>query len=147
MIVPRHPNPGFELDWLASDRTGHVALFSTGGNGPIPRVVADHLADVQTAIGRLSTLPILGPCAESRGGGGNFESWIEPCRRGLFGFDWGPVAVGPYARITVPSRILMIHDIADESLRSMAMLVRLLIDFSKVSELDQFQLGVELYRG
>ena len=41
----------------------------------------------------------------------------------------------------------MIHDIADESLRSMAMLVRLLIDFSKVSELDQFQLGVELYRG
>jgi hypothetical protein len=135
------------LDWLASDQAGHVALFSTGGNGPVPQVVADHLADVQTAIKQLSTLPILGPCAESPSGGGNFESWIEPCRRGLFGFDWGPVPVGPYARITVPSRILMVHDIADEALRSTAMLVQLLVDFSRVSELDQSQLRVELYRG
>jgi hypothetical protein len=41
----------------------------------------------------------------------------------------------------------MIHDIADESLRSTAMLVQLRVDFFGVSELDQSQLGVELYRG
>ncbi len=146
MIAPAHSNPGFELDWLASDKAGHVALFSTGGQGPVPRVVADNLAAEETAIKRLSNLPILGPCAESPSGDGNFESWIEPSRRGFFGFDWGPVPVGPYARITVPSHFLMVDDIADEAVRSTAMLVRLSVDFSQVSEVDQSHLGVELYR-
>lgn len=146
MIAPAHPNPGFELDWLARDEAGQVGLFSTGGQGPVPRVVVDHLAAVETAIRRLPSLPVLGPCAESPGGGGNFESWIEPSRRGFYGFDWGPVPVGPYARITVPSRVLMVDDIEDEAVRTAVMLVRLPLDFSQVSEVDQPQLGVELFR-
>lgn len=144
---PAHPNPGFELDWLATDQAGHVALFSTGGNGPVPKVVADHLADVQMAIKQVSSLPILGACAERPSGNGNFDSWFEPCRRGLFGFDWGPVPVGPCARIAVPSRFVMIHDVSDAAVRSTAILVQLSVDFSKVAALDQSQLGVELYGG
>jgi hypothetical protein len=41
----------------------------------------------------------------------------------------------------------MVHDIEDEAVRSTAMLVQLPVDFSQVSELDQSQLGVKLYRG
>ena len=79
---PAHPNPGFELDWLATDQVGHVALFSTGGYGPVPKVVTDHLADLQTAINQVSSLPIFGACAEGPSGNGNFEFWVEPYRRG-----------------------------------------------------------------
>jgi hypothetical protein len=133
---------------LAGQRSGTTSRFSAqAAIGPVPQVVADHLSDVQTALKRLSSSAILGPCAESPSGEGNFETWIEPSRTGLFGFDWGPVPVGPYARITVPSRSLMVHDIEDEALRSTAMLVQLPVDFSQVSELDQSQLGVKLYRG
>jgi hypothetical protein len=36
-----HPRPGFELDWLAVDLNGHVALLSSGGHGPIPLVMVN----------------------------------------------------------------------------------------------------------
>jgi len=83
-----HPRPGFELDWLAVDVNGYVALLSSGGQGPIPRLVVDHLPDVEAAIEALPLLLILGRCADSPTGRGNYGFWIEPCRRGLFGFDW-----------------------------------------------------------
>ena len=30
---------GIEFDWLATDSAGDVALFATGGNGPVPAQV------------------------------------------------------------------------------------------------------------
>jgi hypothetical protein len=82
-----HPNPGIELDWLAIDADDRVALFSTGGAGPMPLAVVDRLEEVGTAIERLASLPILGECAESPstdGGRLHFETWTGPCLRGLF---------------------------------------------------------------
>lgn len=141
-----HPQPGVELDWLAVDLNGHVGLFSTGGQGPVPRLVVVHLAQVEAAVRRLTELPILGPCAESPSGGGTFEFWIEPCRRGLFGFDWGPVPVGPYARFTVPSRAVQIGEIEDPRVREAAELVRLPTTFAGVTAIDVDDLSVALFR-
>jgi hypothetical protein len=88
----------------------------------------------------------LGHCAEAPSGGGSFEFWIEPCRRGLFGFDWGPVRLGPYARITVPTHPVLIDEIQDEAVSYAAALVRLAFDFSQASAVEQTALGVALYK-
>jgi hypothetical protein len=144
MTAFSHPRPGVELDWLAVDIRGHVALLSSSGQGPIPRVVVDRLPDVEAAIEALPLLPILGPCAESPTGGGNYGFWIEPCRRGLFGFDWGPVSVGPYARVTVPSLPVLIDQISAVAVHKAAKLVKLAVDFGRVAALASQNLG-ELY--
>lgn len=140
-----HPQTGFELDWLAVDSSGHVGLFSTGGRGPVPAAVVQHLSEVQAAVLRLNGLPVLGECTDSPGGGGNFSFWIEPCRRGLFGFDWGPVEIGPYARLTVPSRPVAVTEIEDGDVRNVAGLVRLRLRFAEATSIDYNELGVRLY--
>lgn len=142
-----HPDPGFELDWLAVDQRGRVGLFSTGGQGAVPVAVANNLAMVEAAILRLASLPILGDCAESPGAGGDFSFWIEPARRGIFGFDWGPVSIGPYARVTVPSRPVLISDLDDVAVREAATLVQLPLDFEMSPHIEAVDLGVDLYRG
>src|ERR1035437_7073226 len=91
------PRPGLESDWLATDLDGRVGLLSTAGHGPMPITAADHLAELDEALSRLQSLPVLGICEGSAmTGPGDFTFWIEPCRRGIFGFDWGPVAEVAY---------------------------------------------------
>ena len=139
-----HPNPGFELDWLAVDDGGRVALFSTGGQGAVPRVVVENLLIVQAAIERLHVLPILGDCADQPGNGGDFTFWTEPCRRGVYGFDWGPVSVGPYARITTPSRPVLLDQLQDSLVQQTANLVQLRLDFRNAFHIEAAELGIEL---
>lgn len=40
MPIAREDFMGLELDFLAVDRDGHVALFCTAGYGPIPEATA-----------------------------------------------------------------------------------------------------------
>jgi hypothetical protein len=139
-----HPRQGYELDWLGVDRRGHVGLFSSGGYGPIPKAVADNLTEVEAALDRLNILPVLEPCAESPEGDGDYSSWIEPGRRGIFGFDWGPTRNPPYARLTVPSAPVSVNDIADPALKAAALLVRLPVDFQETTSIDADEMGVAL---
>jgi hypothetical protein len=139
-----HPRPGLELDWLGVDRRGHIGLFSSGGYGPIPKAVADHLTEVEAALDRLNLLPVLGSCAESPQGNWDYSSWIEPARRGIFGFDWGPSRNPPYARLTVPSAPVSVNDIADPAVKAAALLVRLPIDFQETTSVDAEEMGVAL---
>jgi hypothetical protein len=139
-----HPRQGLELDWLGVDLRGHVGLFSSGGYGPIPKAVADHLTEVDAALNRLNMLPVLGPCAESPEGDWDYSSWIEPARRGIFGFDWGPTKNPPYARLTVPLAPVSINDIADPALKAAALLVRLPVDFQETTSIDADEMGVAL---
>jgi hypothetical protein len=44
-----HPERGPELDWPGTDYRGHVAVFSSGGCGPAPEAVVDHLPEVAAA--------------------------------------------------------------------------------------------------
>jgi hypothetical protein len=139
-----HPRQGYELDWLGVDRRDHVGLFSSGGYGPVPKAVADRLTEVEAALDRLNMLPVLGPCAESPQGDGDYSSWIEPARRGIFGFDWGPTRNPPYARLTVPSVPVSVNDIADPALKAVALLVRLPVDFQETTSIGPDDMGVVL---
>lgn len=150
MRTYRQPKPGFELDWLALDANDHVAIFSAAGHGPIPRIVAQHLDDVEKAIESLRSLPILGECSECPTGDDDYSFWIEPARRGIFGYDWGGTDVPPYARVTAPSRPVTIREIDEDLIRNAASLVRLPIDFSSARAVDDQQLeafGVDLFTG
>ncbi len=140
-----HPRRGEELDWLAVDRAGHVGVFSSGGYGPIPRAVVEKLDEVERAVDLLTRLPVIGECAESPVGDGDYSFWVEPGRRGLFGFDWGPVTGGPYARIAVPARPILRQDVSDPLVRETAGLVMLPIDFSRTSGVEAEDLGVDLW--
>jgi hypothetical protein len=144
MTAFSHSLPGFELDWLAVDIKRHAALLSSSGQGPIPCVVVGRLPDLEAAIKALPLLLMLGRCAESPTGRGNYGFWIEPCRRGLFGFDWGPVSVGPYARVTIPSQPVLIDNFSAVAVHKAAKLVTLAVDFGKVAALAPQNLG-ELY--
>jgi hypothetical protein len=148
MSFLRTPRPGFELDWLATDLDGHVGLLSTGGQGPVPATVIDHLAELEAAVGRLESLPVLGICeGRPMTGPGDFTFWTEPCRRGIFGFDWGPVADGPYTRLTVPVRPIDVAEIADAQLRNVIRLTRLPLRFAQEGSINFDALGVALFRG
>jgi hypothetical protein len=142
-----HPDLGTELDWLAIDIDNHVGLFSTGGYGPVPTAVVDHLAVVEQAIASLTVLPVRADCVSMpESGTGNFSFWIEPCRRGLFGFDWGPVEVGPFARLTMPKAPIKAEDLAESAVREAAQLVQLSVRFALAPYINHDELGVPLFR-
>ena len=42
--------PGFEFDWFAQDAEGNIALFSTGGFGPVPSTVQAHFQGHDSAV-------------------------------------------------------------------------------------------------
>jgi hypothetical protein len=52
---------GFEFDWLAVDSLGHVASFSTSGEGPVPVAVVDKVARID-AYDTMYELPVTGTC-------------------------------------------------------------------------------------
>ncbi len=142
-----HPDPGSELDWLAVDVDEHVGLFSAGGQGPVPVVVVEQLDAVRRAIASLSHLPIRADCASTPDRGtGNFSFWIEPCRRGVCGFDWGPVEIGPFARLTVPKYPVKTMDLEESAVREAAQLVRLPVRFALAPFVNHHELGVPLYQ-
>ena len=131
---------GFELDWLAVDAAGHIGLFSSGGYGPVPVAVVNHLGDVEEALKRLAVMPVTGECVEEPTGA-RFEFWIEPARRGFFGFDWGPGWEGPFTRLTVPSRPLKVADLVDRDFQTASALVQLSIEFNMATHVEASAIG------
>jgi len=141
----RHPRKGDELDWLAVDVHGHVGVFSTGGDGPVPQAVVDHLDEVDAAVSRLSSLAVVGDCADQPDGPGNFSFWVEPSRRGIYGFDWGPISDCSFAQLTTPTRPIAVETIDDSVIRAAAQLVRLPVAFEEARNLHADALGVALF--
>ena len=141
----KHPRPGVELDWLAVDIHGHIGLFSTGGLGPVPKAVVERLGEVDDALARLALLPVTGECADEPRGPGNFSFWIEPSRRGIYGFDWGPVHHGEFTQLTTPAAPITAAEISDDQIRAAAGLVWLPIAFEEARHLLPEALGVDLF--
>ena len=85
----RYPS-GFDVEWIAIDCRGRIAVFTTGAAGPVPRVllasawVLDRISDAVSAMPECTDSVLLAraPSPES------FESFA---RRGFFSYDWADV--------------------------------------------------------
>jgi hypothetical protein len=129
-----HPDPGRELDWLAADDLGQLGIFSAGGWGLVPKSVIEHLADVKAAVEAVLDLEVIGSCLQPTADG-DVTFWVEPAKRGFFGYDWEPVTPA-YGRITVPSRAVLVLELQNQAIRRTAELVRIPGDFAKLTSLS-----------
>jgi hypothetical protein len=145
LIHFEHPRPGEELDWLAVDQNARVGLFSSWGYGPVPLSVAAHLDQVARAVEKLSSLPAIGDAIDVPADLGNYSFWTDPARRGIFGYDWGPMASEPFARIATPSEPILINQIDDREVVVAALLVRLPLDFDTMPRIATVDLNVPLF--
>lgn len=97
-------------------------------------------------MSRLSSLPVVGECADKPKGPGNFAFWIEPARGGIYGFDWGPVSEGSFAQLTTPAAPILVDSIADPAIRRVALFTRLPVAFEEARNLYVAALGVSSLR-
>ena len=82
---------GREFDWFARDAAGRIALFATGGSGPIPESVFRTLAGHDSAA---ELVPI--------SGWGSLAVWQSYASAGLYAYDWNDSS-GVYGRVAVPA--------------------------------------------
>jgi hypothetical protein len=117
-----HPTPGQALDWLGVDLVGSVALFRSGGYGPVPVSIAAHAAQVESAVANLG-----------------------PLRDGVFTFEWGPAASEPYVRRAHPARPVRIDAVGDREIAAAALLARLPLEFADLTRVAAADLRVPLF--
>jgi hypothetical protein len=112
---------GIDASWLATDAIGQVALFTTGGEGPVPDSA---LESVEFAEGLLHSIPETS----------NFDlfttvprpdDFIAFAKRGLFSYDWSDVhrtnqeSIGGYELQARPSCPIKVSSLPP-SLKAMA---------------------------
>ncbi len=98
---------GTEHDWLAIDRDGHVALFSTAGGSAAPPAYLRDLEGYEEAIAAiLARLGPTGVAAQPPGSWGN--TWREVADRGLFAYD-GDYNRGSYRLRERPALPVAVH--------------------------------------
>jgi len=134
-----HEFSGLELDWLACDEDGFVAMFSSAGFGPVPDAaiaIADSLAEV---FDRIKALPVTGDTAPVSGRT-EPDDWIAAAQRGLFAFDWAHTR-NRYQIEAPPSRPVRLDDIKDELIRQAAERVRIPVRFSQLRWIDWDEAG------
>ena len=82
---------GPDIDWIASDRDGHLAVFATAGLGAIPARVTRDPAGLVAVMGDIENL---------KGFEFKVEDFVqEPARIGAYAFDYsdeGNVGMGQY---------------------------------------------------
>lgn len=75
---------GTDAEWFASDEVGHIARFTTGGVGPIPKTIVESNPSwffdvedlsVRSDVKFLQKLP-------------RPDDFLELSKRGVYGFDW-----------------------------------------------------------
>jgi hypothetical protein len=87
---PEHPSL-LDYEWVASDSIGHVALFTTGGPGPIPTWILENRAYAERVVDLVHAL---------RASGGHIlfvrvprpDDFVRFARQGLYSYDWRDVA-------------------------------------------------------
>ena len=94
---------GLEYDWLGSDESGCVALFSTAGAGYAPeaflRDTDAHDIAIQAVLALPASteakfFPALAPEV--------VNTWRLVAERGLYAYDYDPVG-GPYCLVAAPA--------------------------------------------
>jgi hypothetical protein len=80
----RNEHSDHDFAWLAQDSAGQVAVFTTGGEGPIPAGAVPWLADSEAAVrslGESSGCQLLVTVPRP-------DDFVCFCKRGFFAYDW-----------------------------------------------------------
>lgn len=78
---------GLDVEWIAVDRKGRVGVFTTAGNGPIPKACLTEAEVLEKIWGAIRSLPevmdyeLVVTVARP-------DDFIAFAKRGLFSFDW-----------------------------------------------------------
>lgn len=86
MMDSRNPQ-GIDASWLASDASGQVAIFTTGGKGPIPVSAIPSVESGEAsalALPETSGVDLLSRVPRP-------DDFIAFAKRGLFAYDWSDV--------------------------------------------------------
>ncbi len=99
-----------ECDWIAVDKNGLLGIFSTGGFGPLPKVLADKISVLDNIYEDVQAMPKISESLQEKEVKQNIFSWICCSERGLYGYDWCNKNKA-YKLLTSPSKPLLIEDI------------------------------------
>lgn len=99
---------GIDCVWLASDHSGHLGVFVTGGVGPIPipalnykQIPVEHIEGLVCDMPSVSATRLLVPIKRP-------DDFIDLAERGVFVYDWSDVhrtehsSLRAYELIAVP---------------------------------------------
>ncbi len=96
---------GIDAAWLAIDGLGQVAVFTTAGQGPVPKSA---LASIESAEADVLRLPAI--CEATRVMAvPRPDSFVAFAERGLFAYDWSDAhrtssgSIGGYELAAVPT--------------------------------------------
>lgn len=133
---------GIDAAWIAVDALGQVAVFTTGGQGPVPRSA---LPSVESGEADVLSLPVVGVATRiirvPRP-----DSFVAFAERGFFAYDWSDVhrtlreAVGAYELAAAPSLAVYASQLSTE-LQAFALATRIGIEFGKVSLVSGSSIG------
>jgi hypothetical protein len=136
---------GFDWAWLATDKDGHVAVFTTAGCGPIP---VDHLNsshdtfefDVEREISRLAercSAKMLVDLPRP-------DSFVTLAQRGFFTFDWFDIhrseqeSTKMYEAMAVPAEPILISSLPEK-----IAVIATQLSFSGTSFIDETSIDVQ----
>ncbi len=125
-MVPTFVLQDFDVGWVATDAVGQVALFTTGGPGPVPDSA---MPSVENAEELVLSLPEVSDVARATPRAGA-NAFVELAKRGFFAYDWSDVHRDPrqalkgYELQCRPLNPLTLFDLP-ASLRALAEVTRL----------------------
>ena len=120
MINPRDLQ-GIDASWLATDAIGQVAVFTTGGEGPVPDSALESVefaGEFVYSIPETSNFDLFATVPRP-------DDFIAFAKRGLFSYDWSDVhrtnqeSIGGYELQARPSSPIKVWSLPT-SLRPMA---------------------------
>ena len=104
-----------ELDWIATDKTGQIGIFSAIMDAPIPKQIRHSFELFKELQELIAKLPENSTTNQVITNSGDFSCWLKYSRKGLFAFDFQDVhridKLNQYDLIATPSPPLNIKDL------------------------------------
>jgi len=125
-MISQQDLEGIDAAWIAIDSRGQVAMFTTGGEGPVPESAIPSTEDAESEV---LALPEICGC-DLLVNLPRPDEYVAFASRGFFAYDWSDVhsskkhALGGYELQARPSRPLTLTDLPP-SLQGLALSTRL----------------------
>ncbi len=94
---------GIDSTWFALDADGHVGVFTTGGEGPVPPWLdpawADAVFDELVTLAARGAHRLVTKDRSPSRYADPFQTWKRWADRGFYAYDWSDVHRAPAARL------------------------------------------------